>query len=79
MKIIFKLKKSVRHILTRTLKICHIMTAHTDDNGLPSTGLKYPPDNPAEENDFSDDYYNRSQIFRSAGTEESVKEFFYDI
>ncbi len=53
------------------------MTRHTYDNGLPLTGVNYPPEDPDEEHDYFE-HYDRDQDFGGTGMDEDILEIDYD-
>lgn len=54
-----------------------LMTKLTYDNGLPLTGMNYPPENPTQWNDYFE-HYDRMDDFKSIGGDEPITGFFYD-
>ena len=52
-------------------------TTHTYDNGLPLTGLNYPPENPTQEHYYFE-HYDRDDDFESTGMDEEILEVWYD-
>lgn len=55
----------------------NLMTKLTYDNGLPLTGMNYPPENPTQWNDYFT-HYDRMDDFNSIGCDEDIFGFFYD-
>lgn len=53
------------------------MTVHTYDNGLPLTGLNYPPENPVEEHDYFE-HYDRDQDREETGLYDEIEKVVYD-
>lgn len=54
------------------------MSSHTYDNGLPLTGLNYPPDNPDEEHDYFEHYDRDQDLEIVSGLEDEIKKIVYD-
>ena len=53
------------------------MTSHTYDNGLPLTGINYPPEEPTEWNDYFD-HFDRDQEMETDGTDDPIDHIGYD-
>lgn len=54
------------------------MSTHTYDNGLPLTGLNYPPENPVEEHDYFEHYDRDQDLEEVSGLYDEIERVFYD-